>query len=326
MQDLNVQQGGSQRIETNNHSLRIRVKKRGLAVRSLFGFTDAVLRDMPGPAGIPRVRSARHILSTSPLVAGNLDVSAEALPFYSPQKESLIRAVIHIDGTGLSFRPVPEDGYRIAEVTITGTVFSSEGRMLNNYRGSGTFRAPVQDFTGRIRRTFASTIDIPVPGPGLYELRSSVIQGGKLGNVSLLVDVPDFASSGLAASGMATFNTGKGPGSMADPGVSTRKLRRSNPFVCSFTVYNARREGGKADIEAQLRLYRDDVLVKASEVLPISNGNGDEGANEIPVRFEIDPGPELTAGDYLVEVVVVDRLAGKKRGTITQSAAIELAD
>lgn len=91
-------------------------------------------------------------------------------------------------------------------------------------------------------------------------------------------------------------------------------------------MYNARRESGKAKIEAQLRLYRDDVLIKASEIVPFSGDDLNTTSNEVPLRFEIKPSPELTAGNYLLEVMVIDRLAGKKHGTVAQSVAIELSD
>lgn len=176
LQDLNFQAGVPQRIITNDHSLRIRLKKPGLKVRTRSGFSDISLRNTISPANISQMRSGRIILSNSPFVAGNLEVTAEALPLYNHKKESVIHAVLHIDGTVLSFRPEPEDGYRVAEVSIFGQA-SLEGRVVNSYRGTGTFRAPIKSFANRVREGFASTIDVPVPGPGSYELRSTVSQG-----------------------------------------------------------------------------------------------------------------------------------------------------
>jgi len=325
LQDLNFQAGVPQRIITNDHSLRIRLKKPGLKVRTRSGFSDISLRNTISPANISQMRSGRIILSNSPFVAGNLEVTAEALPLYNHKKESVIHAVLHIDGTVLSFRPEPEDGYRVAEVSIFGQA-SLEGRVVNSYRGTGTFRAPIKSFANRVREGFASTIDVPVPGPGSYELRSTVSQGERIGNVSILVDVPNYAGSDLVASGISTFNTSKDFSAQADANVFTRKIRRSYPFACSLSVYNARRESGKAKIEAQLRLYRDDVLIKASEIVPFSGDDLNTTSNEVPLRFEIKPSPELTAGNYLLEVMVIDRLAGKKHGTVAQSVAIELSD
>lgn len=323
--ELNIQPGVPQRIVVKDHSLQIRIRKPGFKVNSRPGFTDFLLRNPTISAGMTQARSPRDILSTSPFVAGNLQVTAEALPFYNSKKESVIRIVLHIDGTPLNFRPDAEDGYRIAEVSIFGSA-ALEGRTINTYRGAGSFRAPVKGFTNRLKQGFVSTMDIPVPGPGSYELRSTISQSGLMGNVSMLVGVPNFAGSDLVASGISTFNTGSVPNAQVDPGIVTRRIRRSDTFACSLSVYNARLEDGKAKIEAQLRLYRDDVLVKASEITPVSGENPGSTSNEIPVKFEINPSPELTAGNYLVEVMVIDRLAGKKHGTAAQSAAIELLD
>jgi hypothetical protein len=53
--------------------------------------------------------------------------------------------------------------------------------------------------------------------------------------------------------------------------------------------------------------------------------HGDPLSNGIPVKFNIDPGRELTAGNYLLEVLIVDQLAGKNN-TAAQSVAIELVE
>jgi hypothetical protein len=325
LQEINSQSGTPQRIVTNTHSLRIRLKELGLKVRTRSGFTDISLRNTsPFPIGSSHARSPRTILSSSPFFTGNLEVTATALPFYNAKKETVIRAVLHIDGTHLRFKAEPEDGYRIADVSIMGQAYL-DGKMVNSYKGTGAFRAPVKDFTNRISRGFVSTFDVPVPGPGSYELRTTITQGGGLGNVSLLTEVPNFAGSDLVTSGIATFNV-EDSDKTGEAAATTRIIRRSEPFACSLFVYNARRQSGKSQIEGQVRLYRNDTLVKASDIVVVSSQNADPASNQIPVRFEMNPSSELTAGNYLLEIVVVDRLAGKKHGSAAPSVAIELAD
>jgi hypothetical protein len=95
-----------------------------------------------------------------------------------------------------------------------------------------------------------------------------------------------------------------------------------------LNIYNAQRfrENGSAQIESQLRLYRDERLVQASEVLPIPDQGRDSITRGIAVNFSIKPSPELTAGNYLLEVLVIDKLAGNKNNTTAQSVAIELVE
>jgi len=252
-------------------------------------------------------------------------VAADALALLNPKKECIIRAALHLSGKDLNFGYMPEDGYRIAKVHINGQVYL-EGRIVNSYSGSGVFRAPAQDSKEIINgRTFSTSFDIPVSGPGSYELRATVFQGGQIGNVSLLVEVPDFTSPRLSASGIATYNISQEPDLQAGAPAVTRRIHRSNPFACSLFIYNASKESsGKCQIESQWRLYRDDKLVQASEVVSVNAA--DALSAEIPIKFEINPSQELTAGNYLLEVSIVDRLANKKNSTANQSIAIELVD
>jgi len=54
---------------------------------------------------------------------------------------------------------------------------------------------------------------------------------------------------------------------------------------------------------------------------------GEDAAFQIIfINFDISSSEELTAGNYLLEILVVDRLADKKRNTAAQSVAIELID
>jgi hypothetical protein len=317
-----------QRILIKGHVLKIKMKTAGLKIRSRSGFNE--------PLGLsqsqPRVSAKnffRNTISTSPLLAGNMRVNAESIPLYNSRKESIIHTVLHFRGDDLRFDYEPEDGYRMAKLKITGQVYL-DGRIINNYSGDAILRAPVQGFGESLKGGFVTSFDLPVSGPGLYELRTIVISPGvgRLGNVNMLVEVPNFASPNLVASGIDTFNKSK----TSMPGIgepqTTRLIRRSDPFACSLFVYNARRDqsDGKAQIESQLRLYRDDKLIKASEVVPVSNSMSSEADNGIPIGFEINPTPELTAGNYLLEVFIVDRMASQKKGTAAQTVAIELID
>lgn len=313
------------------HFLKIKVKAPGLKVRTRSSFSDlSLLQNANRYPALPAGKIGPMVLiGGSPFLCGNLGVTAEALPLYSPKKESIIRAVLHIKGEDLLFGNEPEDGNRVAKLNITGQVYL-DGISKNTYAGTAVFGAPVPGFREHVARGFTTTFDVPVAGPGFYELRATIRQNesGRNGNVSVMVEVPEFARAGLVASGIASFNIPKEPISNQGVPPTTRRIHRSVPFACLLSVYNARRDrtGGKTQIESQLRLYRDDELIKASEVVPAADRGTDAASNEIPISYSISPGPELTAGNYLLEILIIDRLADKKHGTTAQSAAIELVD
>jgi hypothetical protein len=296
------------------HSLKIKVKKPGLKVRARARFSDV-------PASFKPV--------ALPFVSGDVGISAIALPFLNPNKESIIRTMLHIDGEDISFQAEPEDGYRVTKMNI-GCELRLDGRPRDSYSASFVLRVPVQEFKERVKQGFNTGFNIPVPGPGVYDLRITGYQTEartvRTGKTSVLVEVPDFAHAGLAASGIATFSQNS---VLKSDGLRiTRRIRRSDLFTCSLYVYNAHREGpgSKVKLESQLRFYRDDKLIKATEMIPVSGCEADMISKGIPLGFDINPAAGLTAGNYLVEVLVYDRLADRKHGTAAQSVAIELVD
>lgn len=320
-------QGPRQSYKLESHLLKVKTK--GSKVRTRAGFSNVEL--ISGSASSNRFRpsSTSGMITSSPFVSGDLKITTEAMSFYSPTGDSIIRITLHLDVKDLAFAPRFNENQSIAEVSITGRL-AIDGRTVNTYKGNASFTAPLQAYKKSIEKDFTSTFDIPAAGPGLYELRTSVFQpqAARIGNESILVEVPDFTRSGLVTSGIATFNSSEESEVYSDERPITRRVSRTDAFGCSLYVYNAERDksNGKARIESQYRLYRDDKLVQASEVLPVLDIGGRSTSDSIPVQFDIDPSPELTAGNYLLEVLVVDRLAGNKKNTAAQSVAIELLE
>ena len=311
------------------HSLKVKTNVRGMKVRTRASFSKSLL--VPKADPIPLEVSSnlyRNILGSSPFISGNLYVTAEAVSLFNPLKGNIIHVTLHVDGKDLVFESGSEDGFRNAEAEVTGILTRS--KIYNRHTGQAGFIVPVRDFEEHRKRSFSTSFEIQAPVPGLYSLRAGMRQrqAGQVGNVSILVEVPDFNRSGLVASGIVTYSQTE----KLDPGSGdytiSRKIRRSDPFGCYLQVFNAHRDksSGRNHVDSQFRLYRDDALVKASEVLPVSDSREGAFFNFIAIDFDINSGDALPAGDYLLEILVVDRLAGKKENTVTQSVAIELVD
>ena len=70
-----------------------------------------------------------------------------------------------------------------------------------------------------------------------------------------------------------------------------------------------------------MRLYRDGAPLTVGERRPIEPAAG-EGAVTGGGAFML--GPEMPPGDYVLQVVVTDALAGKKRATATQAVDFQI--
>jgi hypothetical protein len=327
--DVESQSGPTRIITIGNHSVKVKTTAKDATVRARSSFSNLRLRQGINPASFAANSTQRKIMTSSPFIAGGLEITTEAIPYFSPRQESAIRVLLSIKAKGLRFLPEPGKDFSTARVVITGQLWS-DGRMAQSYTGNASFPS-LQKEAGEPRdEVYSIGFDISASNPGLYVLRTSVLQGwgGLIGNTATLVEVPDFTKSGLVASGIATYSLSKDPEASMQLQSVTRKIHRGNPFGCSLSVYNAKRDekNGSAQIESQLRLYRDDKLVQATKVLPVPDQGRDSISKGIAVRFDIAPGSDLTTGNYLLEVLVIDKLAGNKNNTTAQTVAIELLE
>jgi hypothetical protein len=57
------------------------------------------------------------------------------------------------------------------------------------------------------------------------------------------------------------------------------------PVRCMYTKLRRAASSNKIKLESQLRLYRDDKLIKATEIIPVSECETDLISNGIPLGF-----------------------------------------
>lgn len=325
--DVESQMGSSKIIRISDHSVKVQTTAKDAIIRTRESFSSRMLRPGTNPALLAFNSTQRKIMTSSPFIAGGLEIATEAIPYLNPKRESAIRVMINVKGKDLRFLPEPGKDFSTARVAINGQLLS-DGRIAQTYSGNASFPLPRQESRKSADEVYSTSFDIPAVEAGLYVLRTSVLQGweGLVGNTATLVEVPDFTKSGLVASGIATYPLSKDPESSSHLQPVTRKIHHTDPFGCSLSVYNAKRDAssGSAQIESQLRLYRDDKLVQASEVVPVPDQGRDSISKGIAVSFGVAPSPNLTAGNYLLEVLVIDKLAGNKNNTTAQTVAIEL--
>jgi len=311
------------------HSLKIKTDIRGVKVhtRSAFGDNLLVPRTDPMPSRTSN-KLYRNMIGSSPFISGNLKVTAEALPFFSASQGNTVHVTLHVDGKDLVFGSVSEDGMRNAQVEVACKL--TRDRIISRHTGQAGFVAPIREFDEYRKRGFSTSFEMQTPVPGLYSLRIGVRQRneGKVGNVSILVEVPDFRRSGLATSGIVTYSRLDRPDSAGSVYTTTRKIHKSDPFGCYLQVYNARRDKSSSTtrLESQFRLYRDNTLVQASEMSQVQYGGEGTAFPIIVIDFDSHFIEELPSGNYLLEILVVDRLAEKKKNAVIRSVSIELVE
>jgi hypothetical protein len=115
------------------------------------------------------------------------------------------------------------------------------------------------------------------------------------------------------------------PEQRADP--ATRRFRRGALLDYGFVIYNARpeRATGRPRLTIQARLFRDGREVYAGQPQPFDPAQ-QAGLERIEAAGRLQLGAALEPGEYVLQVVVTDALAGRSHAVATQWVDFELAN
>lgn len=323
---IGYEPSGSADRPNRPHALKARVKRPGLSVRArstYYEAPDAAPRPTPTPS---TAASALYGALTSPFSSGEVDVRLTSLFDYGKKQGSAMRTLLHIDGDDITYTKQP-DGSSKAELEILAVTFGDKGEAIDQIATGSAIQIQANAEDAVRRSGVVYTVNVPVKQPGLYQLRTAVRDrtSGKVGSANQLVEVPDvkkgrLALSGLLLTGQAAAGQAREEGATVDrdPQASeaVRRFRVGTAASYGFVIYNARTEKERPQIESQIRVFREGQMVVAGKPKPVDPGPQTDMQRLIAggaLRF----GPEMTPGDYVLQVNVTDTLAKKDR-TATQ--------
>ena len=336
--------------ERKFRDLKVRVRREGLSVRTrsgFFGVPEAAKKER-------RPDEARRQLLdalSSPFAAADVDLRMAALFVSDPARAPAIRSILHLSAKDLKFSE-EADGRRKAVLDVAAVVFTSDGRPAVQGRDRREVILTEAEYGHALKNGLTYRLNVPVKLPGTYNLRVAVRDAatGRTGSAREFVHVPDLAKGPLALSGVALsgvepsrdaganaaaqLTAGTGVAAEAfDPNLSpaVRRLRHGVFLDYGYAVYNARvdRATGRPRLTAQVRLFRDGRLVFTGGVTPV-DATGQPDLKRLVAGGRLQVGTELVPGDYVLQVVVTDTLAGGKpgdgKGTATQWVDFEIVE
>jgi hypothetical protein len=138
--------------------------------------------------------------------------------------------------------------------------------------------------------------------------------------------VPDLGEKELTLSGIVVGSVPADGAADTLGTEATAALRRFRPgqaLSYGFAVYNARldKATGLPRLESQMRLFRDGQPLTTGEKRPIEPANG---SSMVTSGGAFALGPEMPPGDYVLQVIVTDGLAGKKNAMVSQAVEFEV--
>jgi VWFA-related protein len=339
------------------HKISVTVDRPGLRVRSRTGFLGVPDEDTKPAA--PQTRPEQLLAAlTSPFAATGVNLRLTSI-FANSQRGSYLYSMVYIDASQLTFNDEPGDWHK-AVVDVLAVTFGSNGRVVDQINRQDNIRLRGNAYGQALKHGLVYNITLPVKTAGPYQLRVAVRDAAseRVGSANQFVEVPDVGKARLALSGMVVSGKETEPGSAkvglknasaigggagagrsgeerkdtagedaADTGPAVRSFRRGTDLDIGFVyaIYNARLDSKTYHprLESQIRLFKDGKQVYAGPSTPLVASSVDD-AKRIEIAGQLHLTKELEVGQYVLQIIVTDRLAKTKYNTATQWTDFEV--
>lgn len=327
------------------HKLSLRVKRAGLRVRSRTGFYGHTDEEAsPASSGTQQIVKAL----TSPFTSGDINLKLTSLFGHEAKEGSFMRSIMHIDARDISFSE-EQDGQRKATIEIVAFTFASHGEIVGREARGYNLSVSSDGFQKLLDDGFIYAINVPIKKPGGYQLRIAVRdpRAERVGSASQFIDVPDVGKNRLTLSGLvvsgydpatarkssvsdqtaqaAGANTGRVEAIDPASTPAVRMLKRGTYLDFGFLIYNAQLDSAtkKPQLESQLVLLKDGKQVFVGKPLPLVFGEEPDWKH-IPSSGRLRLGDDLAPGEYVLQIIVTDKLAREKDRWATQWMDFEI--
>lgn len=331
------------------HRLEVKVKTRGLRVRTRAGFFS-----VPDKNDRPLQGDSLAEALISPFAGQKLQLRLTSLLARAPQTGTFMRSLIHVDARDLTFVQEPDGRYKTV-FDVAGATFGGNGMIVDKIdQTSYTMRISEKTYQRLQQTGFVYTVDFPVKKPGAYQLRFSIRDSAsqRVGSAGHFVLIPDLERDRIALSGVIIRGRTSAVDSAresqpvtsanvlnpASGQVDERDLEsdvQSSPAVRRFSpgttidyaylVYNARTTSAspRPQVVAQVRLYRDGKLIYSGKESQIETA-GQEDLKRLSIFGEMQLGNTAAVGEYVLQIIVKDLLAPEKQRIASQWIDFEI--
>jgi VWFA-related protein len=308
------------------HKIKLSVKRPGLRVRSRAGFFGRI--DEGGATPPPVEAKPLRVVLASPFSSGDIRLQLTSVFVHEPQRGYVMRSLFHVDTRDLKLQDV--DGVLGTKLELLALTFGDNGGVVDELGRVQEIRVAKDELDKALVEGLTYRLDVPVKKPGAYQLRVAIrdTSTGRVGTANQLVQVPDLGEKELVLSGIVVGSL-PAEGTAAEPlgTEATAALRRFRPgqaLSYGYAVYNAKldKATGLPRLDSQMRLFRDGEPLTVGEKRPIEATATGSSAVASGGAFVL--GPEMPPGDYVLQVIVTDALAGKKTAVVTQAVDFEI--
>jgi len=288
-------------------SIKVRVKRPGVQVRSRSGFYGALESQTAVPPERAELRLANSL--ESPFGSSAVDLRLHSSFLSARSNEWIATVSLWVDAHHL---------------TLEGPVYNRSAIVHLLVRTFGVAGAELEGGIDKLLRVslneegferamkygllYSTTVEIRKPGP--YQVRAALLDqaSGRIGTASQFLEVPKADKRNIALSGIV-FPSMLSKQDDIVPAAATTSFAPGQRVPFAFEIIGG--SGGK-DFTATTSLYRDGELVFKSDGLPVDTSKKTLHGS-IFAKSEVAIPATAVAGDYQMHVVVMDAAAQGKR-------------
>ncbi len=334
---------GDETFNRRFHHIKARVKGRGLTLRTREGFYGVTEDEARPPEVVARDQMDRALIS--PFGANDITVRLSSSFANEAASGSLLRSFLYIDPHNLTFIDQP-DGWHTVTFDLSVILFGDNGKVVNRQDQTGTLHLKGPACDRAMRDGIVYGLDLPVKQTGTFQFRVAVRDPAtsRIGSAGQFIEVPNLRDNRLALSGIvihgsavlhdrtntqtpsssATAPTAASePANAADEEISNgpgvRRFHQGSTLVFAYAIYNALVDQvtHQPQLTTQTRVFRDGKLIYDSNPRPF-DGSGQRDPQRLTAAAQLQLGPELSPGQYVLQIIVEDSLAKERTRTATQ--------
>ncbi len=300
------------------HDLKVKVKRSGLKVRSRASYFGVNTEKQTQHT---RTREERlKAALTSPFESGDINIQLTSLFGDEPNGGSYMRSMLHIDAKDLQFTKAA-DGTLTGELEMVAVAFGDNGQVVNQISYPQTVRAANDaDLQRMLDNGLVYILNFPLKTGGPYQMRVAVrdVKSGNIGAAMQFVQAPELTNNRLALSGIVLSSVEQ----EIKSGPAVRQLRQGMLLDYRFLIYNAQ-AGGPEPAQMQMRLLRDGKPVFTGKVVSLDLSK-EANPKRISTGGRLRLGPDLTPGEYVLQVSVTNTTDPKKPRIASQWIDFEI--
>lgn len=321
------------------NKIEIKLGRPELRVSSRAGFLGIV--DQTAKKNTKSGDSELYEAIAAPLPSAGMNVRLSASFANTPSTGSVVRAQVHIPGEEVTF--AESKGVKKAVFDVVAVTMNEKNEVVDEFTRTHSFSvADPAAFPVIAKNGLIYSADVKVTKPGFYNFRVAMRDANskRLGVVSQMVQVPELKPGRIFVSGLSATEldaTGKFaiPGDAdpanafavaTSPGVSgIRQFKRGSVIAYPYQIYNAKRgPDGKPNLTVEVNLYQDDKLLIDGAPRPADLQTQSDWSRISDYGY-LKLNPQMTVGDYTLQVIVRDVAAGKN-ATSTQWSDFQIIE